>query len=211
MCFSAEASFTVGLLAGLAGVATVHQVKTPALRWLAHIPYFFAIQQSAEGVVWLYLNGKFQPTPVSLSAQYLYLFFALVFWPSYVPWAIRIAETIPVRQKICTVALVAGLCVAMFNSLQLLTTEVSPTVVGHSIHYWAGDITQQATYGLVSLGLLFVSSIPRMWIMGALSVTAFAVSGYFFSVAFVSVWCFFAAVISIGLFFILNSQPTRNS
>jgi hypothetical protein len=44
------------------------------------------------------------------------------------------------------------------------TTNLSPTVVGHSIRYGHGVLTERMTYGTVSLLPLFISSVPKLWI-----------------------------------------------
>ena len=206
MCFSAEASFTVATVAGIAGVATASRVGTRPVRWLAGIPCFFAMQQAAEGVVWLHFNGGFQATRFSLTALYIYLFFALIFWPTYVPIAVRVSEQRPWKRNVTLAALIVGLCVSAYNVLSLATREILPTVVEQSIQYGEGDISQKLTYGLAAVLVLYMSSIKKMWMIGTLAVMAFIVSEYSFHMAFISVWCFFAAIISVGLFFILKDE-----
>ncbi len=204
MCISAEASFAVGVGAGITGVATLQCTGAKTLPWLAAVPALFAVQQCAEGVVWLYLNGGFHQTPVSLIAQYVYLAFAYIWWPSYTPLAVALAEPVPWRRRWSFVAVVGGLCISAFDGYYLLTTDLSPTVVGHSIQYGHGALNARMTYGMVSLLPLFITSLPKLWVLGALSLVTFIVSDVFFSLTFISVWCLLAAVSSVVLWYVVK-------
>ncbi len=204
MCISAEASFTVGAGVGLMGVVTLQCTGAKTLPWLAAIPLLFAMQQGAEGVVWLYLNDGFHQTLVSLTAQYLYLMFALVWWPIYMPLAVALPEPVPWRRRWSFVAVVGGLCVSTFDIYYLLITDLSPTVVGHSIQYGQGALTARMTYGTISLLPLFLSSLPSLWILGMLSFLTFLISDVFFPLTFISVWCLLAAVSSVVLWYVVK-------
>jgi hypothetical protein len=156
--------------------------------------------------VWLNLNGRFHQTPVSLLAQYVYLTFAFIWWPSYMPLAVALAEPVPWRRRWSFAAVVGGLCVASVDTSYLWTTNLSPTVVGHSIHYGHGAFTERMTYGMVSLLPLFISSVPKLWVLGALSLSTFIISDVFFPLTFISVWCLLAAVSSIVvLWFVIKN------
>ena len=216
MCISAEASLTVAVGLGITGVATLRCAGAKPLPWLAAVPALFAVQQCAEGIVWLYLNGGFQQTPVSRTAQYVYLMFAYIWWPSYMPLAVALAEPIPWRRYWAFAAAVGGLCVSAFDTYYLFTTDLSPTVVGHSIQYGTGAVTARMTYGTVSLLPLFLTSIPKLWILGALSLLTFLIAKLFFPRTFISVWCILAAVSSVVVWVVVKSYgqtpaPTTQS
>jgi len=204
MCISAEASFAVAAGVGITGVATLQSAGAKTLPWLAAVPVLFAVQQSAEGVVWLYLNDGFQHTPVSFTAQYVYLTFALIWWPSYMPLAVALAEPELWRRRWSFVAVIGGLCVSVFDTYYLLTTDLSPSIVGQSIQYGHGQLAARMTYAAVSLLPLFISSIPKLWILGALSLLTFILSDAFFPLTFISVWCLLAAVSSAVLWYVVK-------
>ena len=204
MCISAEASFAVSAGLGVTGIATWRCVGAKPLPWLAAVPALFAVQQCAEGVVWLYLNGGFQQTSASLAAQYVYLLFAYVWWPSYMPLAVALDEPVPWRRRWAYVAVIGGLCVSAFDTYYVFTTDLTPVVVGHSIQYGQGAVTARMTYGTFSLLPLFISSIPKLWILGALSLLMFIVAESFFPLTFISVWCMLAAVSSVVVWFVVK-------
>jgi len=169
-------------------------------------PAIFALAIVGPIAMWLYLNGGFHRTPVSLIAQYVYLTFALVWWPSYMPLAVALAEPVPWRRRWSFAALVGGLCVSAFDIYYLLTTDFSPTVVGHSIQYGDAALTIRMTYGAVSLLPLFITSIPKLWTLGALGLVTFFIAEVFFPLTFISVWCILAAVSSVILWYVVKSR-----
>jgi hypothetical protein len=91
MCFSAAASFLTAGLTGTIGAVALAQT-TERRQWpLATIPMLFALQQAAEGLLWLTLPVAPDSSPADLLVT-LYLLFAEVFWPVYVPLAVLILE-----------------------------------------------------------------------------------------------------------------------
>jgi len=55
-------------------------------------------------------------------------------------------------------------------------------------------------YGITTIGALLLSSLTFFRTMGLIVLAAAIVAGAFFSMAFASVWCFFAALLSGALF-----------
>ena len=87
MCFSASASFGVGVVLSVIGVASIRKVESKAHIYFASIPIIFAIQQFSEAFLWLSLAD---PVDASLktSTTYIFLFFAQVLWPIWVPFSV---------------------------------------------------------------------------------------------------------------------------
>src|SRR5690349_19747782 len=99
MCFSATGSFALsGILIGI-GTAAVARSASPAHRMLAAAPLLFGAQQAAEGVVWLTIG-----VPSAIVLQRLgvdvFLGFALVVWPLWVPLSLRRLERDDGRRRI---------------------------------------------------------------------------------------------------------------
>jgi hypothetical protein len=84
MCFSASASFGAGVVLSAIGVVSIKKNQHKSQFLFASIPLLFAVQQFAEGILWLVL-----PNPEYASMQkhttYVFLFFAQFFWPLWVP------------------------------------------------------------------------------------------------------------------------------
>jgi hypothetical protein len=206
MCFSAPASFVAsGVLAAI-GTAIVVRTKHKRLLPLALIPLWFAIQQAAEGFVWLGL-----PNPSS--SKNLYLFFAYSFWPFWIPLAMWISETQKLRKQL--LALCFGIGVTVAIALGLLIPETTAEAYTCSIHYSntatndSLSIFAQILYAIATLAPPFISSIPRMWALGALAVVFGGALIWIDQLLFVSMWCFFAAIFSLALFFILKPSAKK--
>jgi len=59
-------------------------------------------------------------------------------------------------------------------------------------------------YLTATIGPLFVTSVKRVYILGVIMGAAFIVSALFYVRCLTSVWCFFAAVISFVVFYIIR-------
>src|SRR3989344_2609319 len=82
MCFSPAASFIAS--GGLAAIGvSSYSIAPKNQKLIASIPFIFAIQQAVEGFQWLSLDSNISPT-----FSYAFLFFALLFWPVYIPWIV---------------------------------------------------------------------------------------------------------------------------
>lgn len=205
MCFSAEASFTVAAVVGSVGCYLVYKFWNDKRRFLAMIPLFFAIQQFCEGVVWVALNTNHYPDFFSSLAQYTYMFFAYLFWPIWMPFAFMWAEREPLRRAYIALFVFLGSLIFIFDGYQLLVYGAENVkIMGRNITYGESPLLRQLGYLFVTVSAYFISSIPKMWIIGTGLILAFIVSELIFPHAFASVWCFTAAIVTAGLFFFLK-------
>jgi len=206
MCFSAEASFAASAVLGVGGIWTLSQVPTPAERPLAAMPVIFAVQQFSEGLVWVGV-AQDQTTLVTVFSH-VFSFFALFLWPIYTPLAVLRVEPGPTRRRIQEALLVVGICVAValcgFMTRSPLETHV---VRGHLCYHLAG-----LPYELIGLYFVAVSApcfSSHVWLraFGVALLAALAISLGSYTIEFVSVWCFFAALLSGML--LLHLHPPR--
>ena len=231
MCFSATASFvTAAALTpiGVAGVAMARR-RDPD-RWLplALLPLLFASQQALEGVVWLGLTAQ-EPWPGLRLAALAYLTFALAVWPVWIPWsALRLStgratawQRRLLRSLLGLGALLAG---SLWIPLMLHPDLITPIVHHGSINYqmqlsWADRLGHQpirVIYALIiCLPLLCHPNRRLCWLAFSLAL-GFAVAQLAFLYAFSSVWCYFSAVISVLVLWVLqgeapsSEQPSPN-
>jgi len=108
MCFSAGASFTAGAVIAVAGVAAMTKVSRPSQRLFAGIPFLFAIQQIAEGFLWLTLQNDGHVILQKIST-YCFLIPADVLWPILIPLAMILMEEDSKRRNILKVFLYTGI------------------------------------------------------------------------------------------------------
>jgi hypothetical protein len=192
MCFSASASFVSAAVLATTGVALLSRLKNKKYLALALIPLFFGMQQFAEGLVWKQVAPQI--------ATVIYLFFAFVFWPIYIPLSFWIAE----RTKPLLVLIFLGAIVGAYLLSGIASTHAQ--LVDHSIQYGKTEksvFIPFLLYLFVVTAPFFLSKISKMPILGILVGISGLFIAYAYTTWFVSLWCFFAAIFSFGLIFVL--------
>jgi hypothetical protein len=212
MCFSAGASFAGGALISAAGVLTIMKNNDPARRVFASMPFVFGIQQISEGFVWIALQSPGHDLMLNI-ATYVFLFAAVVLWPSFVPASVLLMEKLKRRRVIIMPFLAVGMLVSTYYGIGLLTREVTPVISSHHIMY-TSDFPKQwalcafAAYLSATLIPVFLSSRRQMWLLGLLLTFSCLLTGIFYKEYLTSVWCFFAALISIVVLWIVAARET---
>ena len=210
MCFSATASFTAGaLLLGIAA-ATMKRVRLPAEVAYAAIPALFAVQQLVEGGLWLTFENE--GAHLNSLLTHVYAFFSHVLWPIFVPIAVMLIEPDRQRRKliaaIAVAGAIAGLYLLYFWGMDPTTSKV---VGGHilyvSPHFFAGPIL--ALYILGTCVSSLTSSHAAVRWFGLAAAVSFAAAYVFYAFWFISVWCFFAAVMSVTIFLYFRSPRAQ--
>lgn len=208
MCFSASASFGAGIVLSVIGVASIKKVQQPSQIVFASIPLLFAIQQITEGFLWISLTNQAYAFMQQFST-YTFLFFAQVLWPVWVPLSIVLLEKEKKRKQIGKILVIIGAVVSCYLAYCLVLFHVESKIISHHISYEQNYPKELSRYG----GLLYViatitppffSSIKRMWMLSTAILISYIITAIFYKDHVVSVWCFFAAVISIAVFALMN-------
>ena len=205
MCFSAPASFIAS--GGLAALGcTALTIARKEERILAAIPLLFAIQQAFEGVQWIYLGAGSS----SLFAGYGFLFFALIIWPAFVP-ALVFAMDKEGRSFLKWFSFL-GLGVSIYFiallAIQPLALRELNACVSYSF-FIPFEYLAVPAYLAAVFGPLFLSAKKIFRLFGVLIAVLALVSWLFYSQAFISVWCFFAAIVSCVFFFSVRREGSR--
>ncbi|MEI6754224.1 MAG: DUF6629 family protein [Paludibacter sp.] len=213
MCFSAGASFVGGIVVVAIGVVTLRAVHKPSQIVFASIPMFFGFQQFAEGFVWLALQNA-DYIAFLKPATYTFLIMAEVFWPFMVPLAVLQMEKNKKRRKLIRFFLVMGISVSLYFIICLLLFKVTPEIRGYHIEYVdtfpkSLRLFVFAIYLFASIIPLFISSIRRTYILGILMTLSCLVTIVFFTQFLTSVWCFFGALISVVIYWILRDARRK--
>lgn len=195
MCFSASASFVAAGVLGVIGVVTVRKAWYTPMRWFALMPVLFAVQQAIEGVQWL----VDKPSVACSVAGYGFLFFALILWPVYVPFAIYAMERETFRKLLLRCLTLCGAIVSAYLLTSYLTSPLTISAASKSIQY-------ELALPSVGLGLpLYVvlvtsglwSSRRRVQVFALTVLVGFFAAWFGYRHALTSVWCFFAAASSM--------------
>ena len=212
MCFSASASFVAGTALTLAGVATLRMASRKGETPLAAVPLLFGLQQLIEGMIWLsFRDGSLVP---NAPLTFIYSLFSHVLWPMFVPLAIGLIETTPWRIKALAVIQLAGSAAAVYLLYFLIAFPVTSRVLGGHIVYESPHfyiVPVLAIYLIATCVSSLLSSDPFIRVFGALAFVTFVAAYMIHAATFVSVWCFFAAVLSFIIYCYFKRTRFRQS
>lgn len=213
MCFSATASFGASSILGVMGVIAYTQMKHKNQFLLASIPLLFAIQQAAEGVVWLsFTHAAFEPWRTS--AMYIFLLFAFIVWPVWIPLSVYCIERDD-RSWLLGIMVAIGACVSAYLAAGLIYYDVAVAMFDCHIRYFlplatANIYVSSLLYLLATIMPFFISRLRYAHFFGCLFGLSYAISYFFYYHVFVSVWCFFSALLSISVIVMLHTQKQIN-
>lgn len=201
MCFSASASFIAGASLSVIGVATLKNAEAKSERPFAMIPLLFGIQQLTEGVIWL--TFKHDAPLLRQTMTYVYSGFSHVLWPIYLPFALGVLETVRWRKRALFAFVAVGLTVGLYLFYFIVTRPVIAEVIGRHIVYVSPHLYQVpmiTLYLAATCISCFFSSHAFVRLFGVLALLS-AFAAYLIHVtAFISIWCFFAAILSLLLY-----------
>jgi hypothetical protein len=230
MCFSASISYgTAAVLAGT-GVYAVQQARQlprPYLLW-ALIPVLFGIQQAFEGAVWQALAAGNVPAfdgagarPSAVPLALGFHFFSHFLWPWWIPLCSYLVEPGGLRKRVFAGCTLFGACAGtlVYASMLLHPEWMSVAARVHSIDYqlsfpWRSAIhlpvTPAALYALTILVPLLCSSHRPIVIFGGLLAGSMLLASQAYGYAYVSVWCFFAAALSLYLVYMIRRLAVKS-
>lgn len=210
MCFSATASFTAGIALLAISTVTVRRVRRKVELPYALIPGLFGVQQLIEGALWL--TFPVEAPLLNTVLTHIYSLFSHVLWPVYVPVAVLLMETIAWRRRALIATVVAGTAVAAYLLYFLVQLPIVAQVSEAHIAYVSPHFYVLVSMGLYLLGTcigsLFSSHRSVRW-FGVAALLSFVAAYAFYTTWFISVWCFFAAVLSVIV--LRYFPPLRNA
>lgn len=207
MCFSVTASFATGIALSAVGASTLSKVNKKSEIFLAMIPLLFGVQQIIEGFVWLSLLRN--STLLNQISTCGYTLFSHVLWPIFVPFAITLVETDPFRKKILHALQIIGITVGGYLLYAAIKDPIVSSILNHSIMYeniFLYKFLITGFYVTVVCGSFFVSSEKLLNAFGGVLLISFFTAYYFYTLTFVSVWCFFAAVLSLIIYLYFKNR-----
>lgn len=212
MCFSASASFGAGIVLSVISVASIKKVKLISQYPFASIPLIFAVQQFTEGFLWLSLTNPLYAA-LQQASTYTFLFFAQIVWPVWVPLSILMLAEKEKRRMIEKILVIIGGIVSLYLAYCLLSYNVQAKVTGYHIAYGQDYPAGLSRYGgvlyiIATIVPPFFSPIKRMWTLGTAILISYIITTLFYTDYIVSVWCFFASVISITVFVVMYQMNT---
>ena len=198
MCFSASVSFTAGTVLIALGAVTLKKAGHGAELAYAAIPLLFGVQQLIEGLLWLSFSSDVpRLNPV---VTFVYSLFSHVLWPIYVPLAVLLLEPVRWRRKALAAFLTAGAAVGLYLLVNMFRFPIESRPVDGHIEY----VSSHFYIAAVMVGYLAATCISMLFsshklvnVFGAAALLSFGLSYAIYRQWFISVWCFFAAALSV--------------
>jgi hypothetical protein len=212
MCFSAEASFAASGVLAASSVAISQIPKDRSSIPLSLFPAIFATHQFIEGILWLNHDGVLPDTYQSV-AVHAYALIAFVLWPIFVPFAAYLMEAERRRRILILICQAVGLWVGLTLLFSFFRHPLQVSVDCCSLSYRVEAPDLLIAPYLVAVAIPFLASSRRSLVLFGVGITlSCAVAAASASAAtFPSVWCFFAAILSAGLYLHFRTASRRES
>lgn len=207
MCFSAKVSFLTSALLSIIGIATLKNVKSKNQLLFGSIPLLFALQQFAEGLLWIFYGQNI----LTYILAYIFLFFAFIFWPIWIPISILLMEKDNFRKKLLYITSSLGIIYSIFSIIYITINKVNVEISCSHVTYWILNFPKNLQYIALILYLLttvmscFISSVKYLNYLGLIILLSCISSCILWYNSFISIWCFFVAIISSTIYFIIKA------
>ena len=211
MCFSAPASFIAAAALATAGVATLRLASRRSELPFAAVPMLFGIQQFIEGLIWLSFDNNLSVSNSILT--FGYSIFSHVLWPIYVPFAVHLLERVHWRRQALLATQAVGMLVGLYLLYVLTQYPVTGRVLGQHIVYESPHFYQvpvMALYLIATCASSMLSSHRLIRLFGMLTLVTFLAAYAIHTATLVSVWCFFAAILSSIVYVFFRRARSRN-
>jgi len=213
MCFSAEVSFGASAIISTVGIMSIKKSTTKEQLLFAMVPILFGIQQFFEAWLWIALTSGTFPMLETVST-FGFLIFAQLIWPIWVPLSAYTIEPNQLRKRLIGFTLVLGLILFGILAYRMAIYDVKAQIdhfhiyytVGHfqSTNWWSGIF-----YLLPAVFPFLLSSKKEINYLGLAMLGLFIISKVFYLKYMISVWCLFAAILSVYIFFILKKEEKQ--
>lgn len=179
------------------------------------MPFIFGIHQFSEGLIWLGINGSLDYSVVEIT-KYFYNFIAMCFWPVFIPLAILLYE-FPRQKRALYGLLATGTALSLY--LLWCFTVYSELLINvnccNSIAYiyrlpWGYGYLDALYVFLVVMPFLLSKNRRIRWALGPGFFITFLIALAMESGGdYPSIWCFFAAILSIINYWALLEKKSR--
>ncbi len=205
MCFSASASFGAAALLAGAGFVAIKKIESPKMLAFASVPFLFGVQQCSEGMLWLSFSN---PKLASWhdSSMYIFLLISQVIWPTLAPLALWLIEPDKARKKLISYFVLIGGILSTYMLYCLFVHEVSAIVESRHIRFtmhFPYRILHRGAYFLATVIPIFLSTMKWMKLLAVTMLGSLVFSFVAYTHYVISVWCFFAAILSVQVIFII--------
>ncbi len=215
MCFSASASYCATALLEPAGLYDLTRAlrKSRPYWMMAMVPLLFGIQQGVEGRLWQVIAAGDAEAVRQFALAFL--FFSHFLWLFWIPLSSALVEPEGKRKTSFLVVAILGALAgaAMYLPLLFFADWLTVEVIRHSIDYKVTMFHEdympvgvdRSLYALIVMIPLLDSSHRHFRLFGMLVALSLLLAAALYSNALISVWCFFAAILSLYLIHMVRS------
>jgi hypothetical protein len=199
MCFSPQADFTAGAVITLAGVETLHRVRSRRELIVGALPLLFGLHQLVEAFVWLGLRGEVSPG-VGDAAKQTYIVFAHAVLPALVPLGFTLLEPNRRRARWMWPLVGLGLLLGAYLLWQVTAYPVGAQQQARCIDYTThtpNDLLIGVLYVVVTCGPALMSSRRHLRWFGVVSLVGVIAAALVRFDELTSVWCVYVALVSV--------------
>ena len=203
MCFSATADFVGSAVLGAVGVATLREVKDRRELLLAAMPCLFAVHEFIDGFVWMGLDGSL-PQWVAHDAGSAYVLYAYGLLAFLLPFSVFLIEPTKRQRRRMLGFVILGGVLSLYLIWGLIAYPTSIAMLQHSIVYdnvIATTTPVAVLYVIATCGALFFSGFRALVALGWANFIGLLVVSVVKHYAFTSVWCAYAAAVSVIIYF----------
>jgi hypothetical protein len=210
VCFSPEADALAGSAIVVVGIDAMRHADRPEERALAALPLLLGAHQLTETLVWLGFEGDLSHT-MAQTAIAIYLAFALVVLPVLIPAVAWWIERVSLRRDVIVAFGLVGLGVSAVLLGALIHGPFGASIDGRHIAYSVDALSNggQVTgvYIVATCGALIASSERSLAVLGLLNLVVVPLLLLATTDGFVSLWCFWAAIVSVVIAAHLRRHP----
>ena len=213
MCFSATANIVGATVVGGVGIATLAQVRRPSQLPLAALPALFAVHQYDEALVWLGLEGHL-PRSIGDAAAYGYVLYAQGVLPVLFPLALLLIEPSTRRRWAVVPFLLLGVAAGTYLFWIDSARPVRYGIEHHSIAYHNSGAhvgVFAVLYVIAVCGGALVSGYRAIVVFGVVNLVGLTVVEIVLATSFTSVWCAYAAVVSVLILVFFRRQRAERA
>ncbi len=200
-----------GLVAGI-GVDALRHIREPKQILLASLPLMFGLHQLDEAFVWLGLQGHVSES-IERVGIWVYLIFALAALPAIVPVAVFAVEPSAARRKLIGAMAALGIAVGVSLGVAVFRGSVNAAIDGRHIAYDVSSLHQggrlTALYVVAGCGALLLCTYRDIALVGMLNLVAVPILMWMTVSGFISLWCFWAAIVGVLVNFHFRRQARR--
>ena len=209
MCFSATANFAGSAVLGTIGVATLVEVRHRREVLLAAMPCLFALHQFTEGFVWMGLDRGIPLLAHDAGAAYV--LYAQGLLPVLLPLSIFLIEPTRRKQRQMFGFLALGVLLALYILWGLIAYPLYVSSEAHGIIY--NNVITVTTpvailYVITTCGAMFFSGFRSLVLLGWINLIGLLVVMMVRRYEFTSIWCAYAAIVSVIIYFFFRRKRT---